>query len=200
MAANRRKTIEYAFATRITSLATNTTLAAAARHDTPALTLFVPETTSRTFLSVRLVATYRTEYAITNAIIGWRMGIKLGTAATSDTDRTFSLGNTTGNVFDIVDLDVTSYFNANFGTGASQTCVASLAVATSTAASINAITFKLVITYELDATAHTTRIKTIRIPIQSQSGALTAAHQEVGTDGTNPAPVNQIPALDSFLP
>jgi len=36
MAANRRKTIEYAFATRLTPLATNTTLATAARYDTAA--------------------------------------------------------------------------------------------------------------------------------------------------------------------
>src|ERR1044071_8178186 len=149
MAANRRKTIEYAFATRITPLATNTTLATAARHDTPSLTLFIPEITSRAFLSVRLVASYRTEYAATNGISGWRMGIKLGAAAPGDTDRSFTAGNTAKrNVFDVVDLDGTSYFNANFGAGGSQSCVASLAVSTTAAANINAITLKLVVTYE----------------------------------------------------
>src|ERR1044071_749018 len=137
MAANRRKTIEYAFAPRLTPLATGTALAAAARHDTPALTLFIPELVSRSFLSVRLVATYRTEYAATNGIIGWRMGIKLGTAATSDIDRTFTATNTANkNVFDVVDLDVTGYFNTNVGSTGSQSCVASLAVATSTATNI----------------------------------------------------------------
>lgn len=201
MAANRRKTIEYAFATGTTPLATNTTVATAARHDTTSLTLFIPELTSRAFLSVRLVATYRTEYAASNGITGWRMGIKLGAATTSDTDRTFTANSTANrNVFDVVDLDVTSYFNTNFGSAGSQTCVASLAVATTAAANVNAITFKLVLTYEFDSSAQTTRIKTIRIPIQSQAGALTAALQEVGTEGTAPAPVNQIPALDTFLP
>ncbi|HZJ64913.1 MAG TPA: GPW/gp25 family protein [Kofleriaceae bacterium] len=201
MAANRRKTIEYAFATRLTPLATNTTLATAARYDTASLTLTIPEITSRAFLSVRLVATYRTEYAVTNGITGWRMGIKLGAAAASDTDRTFTAQNTANrNLFDVVDLDVTSYFNASFGTGTSQTCVASLAVATTTATNINGITFKLVITYEFDPAAQPTRIKTIRIPIQSQTGPLTAAQQEIGTDSTAPAPANQIPALDTFLP
>jgi len=126
MAANRRKTIEYAFATRLTPLATNTTLATAARYDTGSLTLTIPEITSRAFLSVRLVATYRTEYAATNGITGWRMGIKLGAAAASDNDRTFTAQNTANrNLFDVVDLDVTSYFNASFGTGTSQTCIAS---------------------------------------------------------------------------
>lgn len=202
MAANRRKTLEYAFATRITALATGTTLPTAARHDTAALTLFIPETAARRFLSVRLVATYRTQYTIaTNLVLGWRMGIKLGAAATSDTDRVPpGLGTASKNVFDVVELDATDYFNANFGTGTSQSCVASLAVATTTAANINGIVLKLIVTYELDTTAQPTRIKTIRIPIQSQTAVLTAAQQEIGTDGTNPAPAKQIPALDSFLP
>lgn len=200
MAANRRKTIEYALATRITPLATGTTLTAAVRHDTPSVTLFIPETAARSFLSVRLIASYRTQLAGSNAVTGYRLGIKLGAAAPSDTDRTLATVAGTRNVFDVVDVDVTGYFNASFGAAGSQTCVASLAVATTTAAAINGITFKLVITYELDATAAPTRIKTIRIPIQSQVGLLTAAHQEIGIDSVNPAPANQIPALDTFLP
>jgi len=201
MAANRRKTIEYTFGTRLTSLSTDTTLDSASRHDTAALPVFIPETASRRFLSVRLVASYRTQYAATNAIIGWRMGIKLGAAAKIDSDRTFAAINTASkNVFDVVDLDVTDYFQANFGTATSQSCVASLAVASSTASTINGITLKLVLTYEFDASAQPTRIKTIRIPIQSQASALTAVQQEIGIDAVNPAPAKQIPALDAFLP
>jgi hypothetical protein len=203
MPANRRKTIEYALPTRITQLATGTTLAASARYDTAATTIYIPETTSRAFLSVRLVATYHSEYAATNTVVGWRMGSKLGAAATTDVDRaTITAFNTASkNVYDVVDLDVTANFNTNFGTGTSQTFVGSIAVATTTAAFINNITLKLVITYEFDSTAHTTRIKTIRIPIQSQAANLTTVHQEIGTDAAGvPAPANQIPALDTFLP
>lgn len=203
MAANAVNTVEYFFATRRTQLATNTTLATATRHDTAAVTLYIPETTSRNFLSVRLVATYHSEYAATNTITGWRMGIKLGAAATSDTDRAAITGQNVAskNVFDTVDLDVTSYFNTNFGAGASQTCVASLAVSTTTAENINNITFALVVTYEADFASHPgTRIKTVRLPLQSMAAALTVTQQELGLDGTNPAPANQIPALDTWLP
>lgn len=201
MAANRRKTIEYVWPTKLTTLATNTTLGTATRYDTGVLTVYIPETTSRNFLSVRLITTYHTEYTANNAIVGWRMGIQAGVGATVDTDRNISSVNQNlKNVHDVVDQDITAYFNANFGAGISQTVVASLAAATTVATNINNITFRLIITYEFDATAHNTRVKTIRIPIQSQIGTITTAQQEFGTDSTNPAPANQIPALDTFLP
>src|ERR1041384_5652057 len=137
MPANRRKTIEYAFATRITPLATATTLAAAARHDTPSLTLSIPELSARAFLSVRLVATFRSQSTAANTITGFRMGIKLGGIAPSDNARSPSGISSAKNQLEVIDRDVTSYFNSNFGTDASQTCIASLAVSTSTAANVN---------------------------------------------------------------
>ncbi len=200
MAANRVKTIEVACATRITALATNTTLGTATRYDTASGTIYIPETTSRTFKSVRLVCVYRDAFTVANSITGERMGIKLGAAATSDTDRSYTAANTGDHMRQIVDLDVTDYFNVNFGAGASQTFVASLAVSTTIAANVNSICFKLVITYECDSSAHTTRVKTIRIPIQSAPSILSTVQVELGVSGTNPAPANQIPALDTFLP
>lgn len=196
----KHKTIEYMWPTRITTLATNTTLATATRLDTASMTVYVPETAERVFKSVRLVVKWHDDNATDIGDVGWRLGIKLGSATTQDLDRTFTAVKTNDHKRDVVDYDVTDYFNLNFGTGASQTCVASIAVATDSASTINGITFRLVVTYGFDSLASTTRIKTIRIPIQSQISTLTTSQQEVGTDGTSPAPANQIPALDTFLP
>ncbi len=202
MAANRRKTIEYVLAPRLTQLPTNTTLGTSTRYDTASFTVSIPETTSRNFLSVRLVATCWGEYTTTGiTLVGFRMGSKVGAATAVDVDRAPALGATASKDTAFrFDLDVTSNFNTNFGAGTSATFVGSLAVATSTAANVNGVTLKLIVTYEFDSTAQNTRIKTIRIPMQSQITTLTTVQQEIGTDGTNPAPANQIPALDTFLP
>ena len=201
MAANRRKTIEYSLAPQMVPLATNTTLGTSARYDTASFTVFIPETVSRNFISVRLLVEYKSEFSVTNQITGWRLGSKVGAGATTDVDRSITAISTASkNVSDAVDLDVTANFNANFGAGTSQTFVGSVAVSTTTADAINGITLKLIITYEFDGTAQNIRTKTVRIPIHSGIGNLTTSQFEIGTDGTNPAPANQIPALDTFLP
>jgi hypothetical protein len=199
--ATRRKTVEYAFPTRITRLATANTIAGATRHDTAAITIKIPETESRVFLSVRLVATYHTEYAATNSVLGWLLGVNVGGTAIDKINDGFTAANTANkNISDIVDTDLTRRFN-EFFTGTSQSCFASIAVRTTNADNINNITLKLVVTYEYNAReAVATRLKTIRIPIQSQSTTLTNSQQELGVDGNAPAPTKQIPALDTFLP
>lgn len=200
--ATRRKTVEYAFPTKITQLATNTTIATATRYDTSSITIYIPEVSSRVFLSVRLVATYHTEYAATNSVLGWLLGANLGGVVNDKINDGFVAVNTANkNISDIVDADFTRIFNSNFGSGTSQTCIGSIAVHTTNADNINNITLKLIITYEYNAQdAITSRLKTIRIPIQSHSTTLTASQQEIGADGNAPCPTNQIPALDAFLP
>lgn len=195
-------TLEYMLAdTRITQLATNTTLGTATRLDTASKTLTISETAERVFESVRLVMTFRSEWVATNGVIGVRMGIKLGSGPTVDYDRAPASQNTANrNVSDCWDVDVTEYFRANFGTGTTQTCVASIAVASTTAANINNICFKLIVTYAFDPSGSATRTKCIRVPIQSHTAVMTTAFQEVGTDGVNPAATGQIPAWDTFLP
>lgn len=200
--ATRRKTVEYAFPTKITGLATANTIAGATRYDTSSITIYIPETSSRVFLSVRLVATYHTEYAASNSVLGWLLGANLGGVANDKISDGFAaLSTANKNLFDTVDMDFTSRFNNSFGSGTSQTCIGSIAVRTTNADNINNVTLKLVITYEYNAReAVATRLKTIRIPIQSQSGTLTASQLELGVDGNGPCPSNQIPALDTFLP
>ncbi len=163
-------------------------------------TLYCPETAERVFESVRLVVGYRSEWAATNSVIGWRTGIQIGSGPTVDFDRNPTAQNTASrNIIDEVDYDVTDYFNLYF-TGTSQTCVASIAVASTVGANINQVTFKLIVTYAFDAKASTTRIKTVRIPLQSMTGVLSVSQQEFGTDGVNPVATKQIPALDTFCP
>lgn len=194
-------TLIYSPAPRYTDLATNTTLATATRHDTAAFTITIKETGTRTFRSVRLRAQFQDRFTVANAITGVRMGITLGAAAVSDTDRSFVQANTGDHSSEIWDLDVTSYFVANFGAGQTQTCVCSLAVSTTTASDIGGtIWFQLEITYDYDNTTGTERTKSIPIPIQGHHTFLTAgAMVEIGTAGVLNAPANQMPALDTYL-
>lgn len=198
----RTKTIRYAFATSTSDLATNTTLGTATRLDFSAITVTIPETSSRTFLSVIALFTWRDRFTVADEITAVRTGSKVGAAAYVDVDRTFTQANTGDHLFDAWSLDITDNFNTNFGAGSTQTVQCGLAVAMTTAANIGgSITCELIITYQYDDSVGTTRVKTIGIPIQSHHTTLTTTQQEVGTTGgTTNAPANQIPALDTYLP
>lgn len=202
--AQRIKTVEYALNPRLTNLATNTTLGTATRYDTPSLTLTLPENTSRTFHCVKLMITWRDAFTVATSVTGWRIGIKLGAVAFSDTDYTTAVANTSDHECSFMTHDVTSYFTTNFGSGTSQTCQVGFAMSSAAASNVNNITIKLVITYEYDDAGLTSEVKTVRIPIQSHHTTLTAAQQEFGTTGgTTNAPANQIPQLTGvggFLP
>jgi hypothetical protein len=196
----KHKTIPWNWLTRITPLATNTTLATATRHDTAPITIYMPETAERVIESARLIITFRTEHpAGTINVTNTRVGFQLGAGPTVDYDRPFTTGTTaTRNLLGMVDQDVTEYMK-RWVSGTSMSAVASLAVAEGSIAAVNNITFKLLLTYAHAPTTGT-RLKCIRIPIQSSITALTITQQELGTDGTSPAPSGQIPALDTFLP
>lgn len=198
----RVKTVEYAFDTRLTTLATNTALATATRHDFTAITLTIPETSSRTFRSVHIELHWRDSTGTAYNFSGWRLGIKLGATAFTDTDYTpTALANSGDHEGSIFLHDVTAYFVSNFGSGSTQTAQVGIAIATATATNVNNITAKLVITYEYDDSGLSTAVKTIRLPLQSHHVLLTGSAVEFGTTGgTTNAPANQIPALDTFLP
>lgn len=177
--------IEYCFSPRTTSLASNT------RFDFTAITLYIPENSSRTFRSVIVEITWHDADAGGSPpnITGSLIGIKLGAVAFNDQTYTDGLINSDP-AFDLTyTRDVTSYFASNFGAGTSQTCQVGFKVTGPT--SIN-ITAKLIITYEFQGTGQTTRVKTVRIPIESTTTKLTTSLAEIGT--------NQIPNLDTFLP
>lgn len=202
MAADTEKTVEFVFETHTGSLVTNTTLGTATRKDFPTIGLYAPETTSRAFKSVMIEINWRDAYTTVYNVSGWRIGIKLGATAVNDADFSpTAIGNTGDHEQGVVIRDVTPYFQANFGSSASQTCQVSFAMATATAANVEGITAKIIMTYEYDSTSGSVVVKTVRIPIQSHHTLLTTAMVEIGTTGgTTNAPANQIPALDTFLP
>lgn len=196
--------IERAFETRLTNLATNTTLGTATRHDFAAITINIPENTSRTFRSVFVELTLRDVFTVATTYTNVRCGIKLGAVAFTDTDLALPLANSADHeTLGPLLFDVTSYFNTNFGAGTSQTCQVGVAVSTDIASNINIIAAKLYITYEADNAA-TTKVRTVRIPIQSHHTIISTSDVEIGTTGgVSDAPVNQIPQLTGvggFLP
>lgn len=186
----RTKTVEYVFAPRTTALDNAT------RHDFSAITLYLPETASRTFRSVFVHVFARDASSATSSrgsITSFTVGIKLGATAFSDAANTNNPADT-GEQFSVEYLrDVTSYFTSNFGSGGSQTCQVGVEFdASATEPTLINICAKVLITYEWDDASQDTRVKTVRIPLESPTGNSPNTLTEIGT--------NQVPALDSFLP
>jgi hypothetical protein len=92
--------------------------------------------------------------------------------------------------------DMTAEFTARFGTGATGTFRYGFYMDLSAVNNYNNLSIKLYITYEYDDTAHATRVKTVRIPIESFNGRLSNSAQIIRQGSIT----DQIPALDTFLP
>ncbi len=177
----RTKTVEYAFPTLTSQLN------AATRNDFAAITLYIPETTSRRFLSVTAeVRCHENELAGGTGMGARTIGVKLGAVAFSDQTRSDAFASTFFPASYRFIRDVTSYFVTNFGSGTSQTCQLGFQMATQ---DLHGVTMKLFITYEYDDEGQATKIKTVRIPLESPTSALTATLTEIGT--------NQVPQLTS---
>lgn len=179
----RTKTVEYAFPLATAAVAT------AVARDFTTITVTIPETTSRTFKSVHLEISAVDNVATAANVTAVLMGIQLNAIAIDSATVTQTITNSGENQSFLWTRDVTSYFVTNW-TGTSMTALARLTV--TGVATINA-TAKLVITYEYDDSA-TTQLKTVRIPIDGNTGNLTTGLANVG------GVANQIPLLDEFLP
>lgn len=181
----RCKTVEYAFPTLTTQLN------GSSRNDFSAITLYIPETISRKFLSVTVVVTAIENEAASGTALGERtIGVKLGAGAFSDQTTTGENApdTTQGGSYGWVH-NFTSHFEANFGSGTSQTCQVGVQINTQ---DTHAVSAKLYITYQYDDEGQTTKVKTVRIPLESPTTDLTASLTEIGT--------NQVPQLSTFLP
>lgn len=179
----RTKTVEYAFPTNTTQYLSTTGLTFSA------ITLYLPETTARTFRSVIIEWTVRTDNTSSENPATVTFGAKLGSASFGTVAIAEPNQNSTENNTFRWRIGHTSYFTTNFGSGASQTCQASIISSSSAAWQVTSA--KVIITYEWDDTDNT-RVKTVRIPIESNTGLLSTSATEVGT--------NQIPDLDDLLP
>lgn len=182
------KTVEYVF----TSV--SGTLAATTRNNYAAITITLPETTSRTFKSVyAVVLPYSACTAAGQNLTGVTIGTKLGAAAFTDITLAIdpqTTSNWGANLFQGSFIaDVTQDFINNFGSGATQTC--QLGVQFNGVPTIN-ISAKLVITYEYTST-DTTQVKTVRIPLDGYSGALPTSLTQIGS-------ASEIPNLSTFCP
>ena len=180
----RNKTIEYAFA-----LSTASVASATARDFTQLAALAIPETTSRTFRSVTLEVSAVDNGTAAASLTAVLIGIALGAVARDDATVTQTITNSGENQSFLFSRDVTSYFVTNY-TGTTMTADCRLTV--SGVITSNA-TAKLIITYEYDD-GDTTQIKTVKIPMDGNTGNLTTSFANLG------GVASQIPALDTFLP
>jgi hypothetical protein len=183
----RLNTIEYAFPQLLTGFA------AAAVQNFSQITVDIPETTNRTFVGAYAdIATLDT-IAVTGASpTSWSFGLRVGgTGAFLNQTVTQTLTATGEQQSFHFLFDVSSQFIDNFGSTASNVVDASFSIAVSTT---NNTSCKLVITYQWDDTDQT-RIKTVRIPIESSTNALGTTLANI-TGG----PYFQIPALNNWLP
>lgn len=201
----KHKTVPWNYATRRTPLATAATIGSSARYDTASIDIFMPEKAERVIESAELIFTFRTEFPTNQTTTGVLMGIQIGSGPTDDEFRVQATTTQTAsrNQFWRISRDVTDYcqrwmvLGGNIATSTFAS-VASIAVQTSGVAAVNCITVKLQITY-----AHAgsdARVQCIRFPIQSHTTTLSTAQEEIGTDGTSPAPSGQIPDFDAVLP
>lgn len=179
----RRKTIRYPFPVE-TAKQTSTT-----RTDFSAVTVYIPETTSRTFLSVTAEVITQSADDATPNISAFTLGCKLGAVAFQDQTRSPTLTSSGACQRSYCFAwTFTSYWNTNFGSGTSQTC--QIGFAFTGAARINTSAM-LIVTYEYDDAAQTTRIKTVCIPLDS--AILTTCTNSLQTLDTTPN-------LSTFLP
>ena len=180
----RTKTIEYAFPLNTASVASATL------RTFTAITVNIPETTSRTFRSVIVDFSSQDGGAAAASTTAILTNVQIGAVAVSANTVTQTITNSGENQSFHFLRDATAYFQTNF-TGTSQTVTVGI---TNTGNVTQNASAKIIITYEYDDSAATTRIKTVKIPIDGNNGALTNAYVNVG------GLASQIPALDTFLP
>lgn len=160
------------------------------------ITIYIPETT-RTFKSVYIETSFMDIITATGGTISEQtVDVQLGAAGPTSALETDDVTHTGEQISGITGpWDLTSYFDANFGGGASQTCTVSMGFTQSTGTTLGMVncTAMIYITYEYSDAA-STQIKTVMIPIESPTGAFPTTETELGT--------NQIPQLTSsgFLP
>jgi hypothetical protein len=183
--ATRLKTVHYAFPA-ITTTVTNNTLT-----NLTQITVYLPETGTKTFRSV--VAHFSCDDIITNTggtITTKTSALRLGAAAYTTIANANALTNTGENLSLFFSQDFTSHFVTNW-TGTSMTCDFQFQInqSTGTTTGMTNVCVTLEITYAYDDTS-TTQVKSVFIPLNMPTGAMDTAATTRDT----------IPALDTFLP
>lgn len=184
--ATRLKTVEFAFP--VLASVTDATVT-----DFSQITIYLPETGTKTFRSVICVVT--TNDIITasgGTVTEYRTGLQLGAAGYTTVTNTNDNTNSGENISRQVSADFTSHFTTNWS-GTSMTCDVQTYwdQSTGTTLGMRDLTARLYITYEYDDTS-TTHVKTVYLPLDAPSGALATSKPGTATAS--------IPVLDTWLP
>lgn len=182
--ATRLKTVQYAFPT-LASL-TNNVLT-----NLTQITIFLPETGTKTFRSV--VAHISFDDIITNTggtLTTKTLNFRLGAAGYTSIANANALTNSGENASFHLTADYTSHFSTNW-TGTSMTADFQLQInqSTGTTTGMVNVSVTLEITYEYDDTS-TTQIKSVMIPLNAPVSNIT----------TGAVTYDTFPALDTYLP
>lgn len=205
----RTKTIEIPFQTRITSLATNTTLGTATEHSYDAKDIKIPRNSTPLFACVWVNAA--DEQTVVTDFDGFRIGIQINAVAFDDLDITATIANTGDHTRVEPVRDVTDYFTLNFPASGECTVEVRVRFQNAAASNVNGVACKLLLTYSFDDEVDGigeqfeppgwdhpigSYTKTVRIGIQSHHTFISTSQVEIGTTGgVNNALANQIPAL-----
>lgn len=203
MAATTTKTIEYMLPMLSTGSAAGTA-EGTSFTDSADVIIYIPETTSRAFVSVTLEMFCHDNNGTVTANFsgfGLRGSCDSGTNFTAQTSA-ISYNQSGENMCHVFVVDMTQEFQARFGSGSSGTFRYGYYMDYSAATqNIGNVSAKLFITYEFDHTAHSIRAKTVRIPIESFNGRLSISSSAIKQTNTSAC---QIPALQAvsnpFLP
>lgn len=182
----RLSTIEYAFQTNFS------TLTASTLYNFTGITVTMPETTARTFVSAYMEVFFQADVtAASSNTTAPTASFKLGSASADAI--TFGTDTANGTQYHALFSghlvqDLTAYFTANFGGSSTQTAALGVTFPVAT----QNISARLVITYEF-TDADNTRAKTVRIPIEGYAGALPTSLTSIGSS-------TDIPNLSTFCP
>lgn len=182
--ATRLKTVKYAFPAQA-SVANNTLTTLTQ------ITIFLPETGTKTFRSVVASVTMDDIITATGGTLTTKtMNLRLGAAAYTSIANANTLTNSGENASFWLAQDFTSHFVTHW-TGASMTCDFQLQINQSTGSTTGMVNVcvTLDITYEYDD-ASTTHVKTVIIPLNMPVSLLNTA----------PTTYDTIPVLDTYLP
>lgn len=200
MASNRVKTVEYMLPNILTQVTQSAS--AGSYTDSIDLTIYVPETTSRTILAARLeVIAYNYLYTNSSNVSGWgvRCSCDGGSNWTTATIAS-ALNESDENYSYLMVADVTAEFTARFSGSSDTVRWGYYIYGTASTTGWSNASAKLILTYEYDDTAHSTRVKTVRIPIESYNGRIGTSATEIRQGSIT----NQIPQLTGagspFLP
>ena len=186
----REKTISFAF-DMTTVISTNAVVT-----NFNQITVFIPES-SPTFTSVYVELGFQDAITATGGTITeHRCGLRLGAAAYTTINETDDISNTGENIGGVIGpFDYTTHFNTNW-TGTSMTCDLQFYFnqSTGTTLGMHNVTGILYITYTYDDTV-ATQIKTVRIPLESLTGALPTSATNYGVDQ-----IPQLTGVGGMLP